>query len=195
MHKKQGFTLVEMLFVVLIAAGILVFSVPAYKRVQERGKYNAALGTLLDINNAVTALKQDLKMSTGKSVTFPASTSTSKAIQFSGSTNADLFALNVTDWNKGLSDAYSTSETWNNYFMGALFKFGYLKPLTNTSNYSFYVIKGNATTVCNSKCRTSETGKNVVACMCNSTTGCYKGAIVLNDGSVQRIKGSACTTN
>ena len=32
MRRKHGFTLVEVLFVVLIAAGVLAFAMPAYKR-------------------------------------------------------------------------------------------------------------------------------------------------------------------
>ncbi len=55
---KQGFTLVEVLVVVLIAVLITLASVPVYKRNQERARYMAASGVLLQLGTAV-ALYQE----------------------------------------------------------------------------------------------------------------------------------------
>ena len=180
MCRKYGFTLVEVLFVVLIAAGVIAFAIPAYKRVQERSDYNAAMGTLLDIGNAVNSLKRDLKTSTNTNVTFPTGTNTS----FNITTATGSFPTSTTGaWNQWL-----VSNMTNDRFVGALFKFGYLKPIKTTKGYTFYVITGSPT-VCSSKCQ------GAVACMCKTGTknGCYYGAKLLKGGKIERLKdGTNC---
>ena len=180
MCRKHGFTLVEVLFVVLIAAGILAFAVPAYKKVQERSAYNAALGTLLEISNAVSSLKQDLKISTGTSVVFPAN-----GEKITVPPESICLECNLTPtgpWNNWVASA----PTANN-FMWALKKLGYLKPLKNTKGYSFYILNGTSSSdVCYVSSGTP------VACMYNTQANCYKGAVVLSNGKIEQIKGSSC---
>lgn len=180
MHSKRGFTLVEVLFVVIIAAGVMAFAMPAYKRMQERANYNAALGTLLDIGNAVNSLKRDLKANTGVSITFPNSSS------YAITTSSVVFPSTEVSgsWNQWL-----VSNMSDDRFVGALFTFKYLKPIQNTKDYNFFVVNGNAS-VCSGKCQ-----GDVVACMCKSGTtyGCYYGAKLLSDGKVERLKeGTNC---
>ena len=62
MKRTFGFTLTEMLFVVLIAAGILVFAVPSYKRAKERSAYEAATGLLVKLGSAVQTFEKDLQL-------------------------------------------------------------------------------------------------------------------------------------
>ncbi len=199
MHKKHGFTLVEVLFVVMIAAGIMAFALPAYKRVQERAKYNAALGTLLDINNAVNSLKQDLKVSTNVSVDIPGST-------------ASYIKNGTDDWNgtapAPTSDVAKGEISWNQYvvsqtgdnltkaFMWALHKFKYLKPIQNT-DYDFYILKEGGSSDL-TKCHVGSI--KGTACMYRAdkedsieAKDCYGGALVKEDGSIVRIKGNKCT--
>lgn len=61
MQKKlcKGFTLLEVMIVVLIAVIVTVFSVPAYKKTQEKNRYRAASGVLMDLDNAMRMFKED----------------------------------------------------------------------------------------------------------------------------------------
>lgn len=55
----KGFTLIEVLIVVVIAVVVTMFSVPAYKKSQDRARYMSASGTLMDLANAVRMLRED----------------------------------------------------------------------------------------------------------------------------------------
>ena len=198
MCRKHGFTLVEMLFIVLIAAGIIAFAVPAYKRVQERADYNAALGTLLDINNAVESLKRDLRMSTGKSVSiFPSNNTNYVDYKNNWAPDAD-------------SDVKKGNISWNNYvasqagtnniskaFIWALNEFNYAKPVQNTvvAKYDFYILNPKASGSLSKCALTNEKG---VACIYRKgresaeQNDCYAGAVLKADGSVVRLKGAKC---
>lgn len=57
---KKGFTLVEILIVVVIIVSVAAFGLPAYKKSQERNQYTAATGVLLDIASAKRLLAEDL---------------------------------------------------------------------------------------------------------------------------------------
>jgi len=191
MCKKQGFTLVEMLFVVLIAAGVIAFAVPAYKKARERSDYNAALGTLLDMNNAVNSLKRDLEMSTGKSLSFPTTVSYMK---YGGSnwTSAKPNPYDVAkSWNENV--ASQTDANFEKAFLWALTEFKYLKNMQKTKGYDFYILNPQSNSTV-SGCGGLADGKKGTACMLknNTTAGCYKGAVVLPDGSITRVKGDNC---
>ena len=196
MRRKYGFTLVEVLFVVLIAGSVLAFAVPAYKRMQERGDYHAALGNLLALGNAANSLKRDLKLNTGVSITtVPTSGS---YIQYGG-----------TNWaTKAPSTTAEKKQSWNQYvvsqgtdantrkaFIWALTEFEYLKPLTNTKGYSFYLLNGTSTNAAVKQCKSpTNSAKKPIACMLKSGTkkDCYLGAVMLEEGSVERLKGTDC---
>ena len=55
-NLRKGFTLLEVLIVVLIAVVVVSFSVPAYKKTQEKNRYMAAQAVLLDLANGVRML-------------------------------------------------------------------------------------------------------------------------------------------
>lgn len=179
MKLKQGFTLVEILFVVIIAAGILAFAVPAYKRAQERGLYEADTGVLMDIGNAI----QGLRMATGSA--FPQDSSHAKEIT-SQAVSEDNSSKTVEQYLQGLSGA-----SFDNKAVKALFLYGYLQAFKTRSDYKFYAISADSTSVCDSRCRKPENAAGeVVACMCSTSgteNGCYFGAVYLSDGTVRRI--------
>ena len=56
---RGGFTLVEVLAVVVIAVLVTMFAVPSYRRAQERNRYLAATGVLMDMGNAARMLHAD----------------------------------------------------------------------------------------------------------------------------------------
>lgn len=188
MHRQKGFTLVEILFVLVIIAGVMAYAVPAYKRTQARAAYDAATGTLVDIGTAIQAMKRDLTMQNYSFTIYPFPANNSAYYQLAGNETVGD-DLSGTTLKQFLS--VSTAATRDARFVGSLFKFGYLEPFSNP-DYEYYAIRGTSTTVCNSKCRTSGT----VACMCKksgySATDCYYGAMFLNTGNVQRIDGDNC---
>lgn len=57
--SRRGFTLLEVLIVVVIAVVVTMFSVPAYKKAQDKNRYMAATGVLIDIANAARMVKAD----------------------------------------------------------------------------------------------------------------------------------------
>ncbi len=59
MYPKKGFTLLEVLIVVVIAVSVAAFSVPAYKKMQDRNRYMAAQGVLIDVGSGIRALELD----------------------------------------------------------------------------------------------------------------------------------------
>ena len=67
-RRLRGFTLVEVLIVMVIVASVMAFGLPAYKRAQDKNSYQAALGVLQDIVTSVKQFQQELRV-VGK--TFP----------------------------------------------------------------------------------------------------------------------------
>ena len=61
--QKKGFTLMEMLIVIIIISVMVVFATPAYKRAQARAKYQASLGTLVQLGAAVQMLRAVCRLS------------------------------------------------------------------------------------------------------------------------------------
>lgn len=55
--RKRGFTLLEVLIVVVIAVMVSAFAVPSFKRSQARNKNLAATGVLMDLGNAVRQMR------------------------------------------------------------------------------------------------------------------------------------------
>lgn len=50
---KKGFTLIEVMIVVVIAVSVAAFAVPAYKKSQEQNRFLAAEGKLLEISSGL----------------------------------------------------------------------------------------------------------------------------------------------
>lgn len=56
--SRGGFTLLEVLIVVVIAVLVTMFAVPSYRKAQERNRFMAATGVLMDIGNAARMLHE-----------------------------------------------------------------------------------------------------------------------------------------
>ena len=60
MQNAKGFTLLEIMIVVVIAVSVAAFAVPAYKKAQDRNRYLAAQGVLIDLGNGIKMLREAL---------------------------------------------------------------------------------------------------------------------------------------
>ena len=58
---KKGFTLIEIMVVVVIAVTVAAFAVPAYKKSQQRNQFLAAEGKLLEISSGLRNVMQMYK--------------------------------------------------------------------------------------------------------------------------------------
>lgn len=176
MQKKNGFTLLEVLIVVVIAVSVAAFSVPAYKKTQEKNKYLAAQGVLVDLGTAVRAVRADLASDTPGDK-FP-----------SGSSPVQV----TTAWHSTAVPDNQITKTNAQY---ELFRREYMSPIpfdngSTYKGYSFFVCSqtGGSSSGC---CRGAEIP---VACMKNdamgsssATKGQYWGAAFLEDGTVNRL--------
>lgn len=55
---KKGFTLIEIMIVVVIAVSVAAFAVPAYKKSMDRNKFMAAEGKLIELSTALRNVQQ-----------------------------------------------------------------------------------------------------------------------------------------
>lgn len=180
--KKNGFTLLEVLIVVVIAVSVAAFAVPAYKKTQEKNKYLAAQGVLLDLGTAVRALRADLSGEGGG--TFPVSSSVVQLkINYQNGTGSSL-----------TTDLKNQTDT---DLMYSLFSRRYMQPVAyDTDGTNKY--KGFSFMICpdgtakNEYCCNNDS--EVVACMYNddlgdgsSTEGEYWGAAFMEDGTLKRL--------
>ena len=187
MFAKKGFTLVEILFVLIIAAGIMAYAVPSYKRAKERSRYEAATGILLDVGSAAAQIKRSGEGCTGGSpylqvpVNYTASATFTQAM--SGKTWRDY---KVT----------TPAATSNAGCKDSLFGLGYLQKIPANTGYEYYIVNKpkDWLTICSGKC----TKLGTVACMCQTDaeeekgSGCFYGALLLKDGSIEQLRLDTC---
>lgn len=183
MRKQNGFTLLEVLIVVVIAVSVAAFSVPAYKKTQEKNKYLYAQGVLLDLGTAVTALRADL--------------SSQNAGVFPSSTTPYLLAYTCQSAvGNSLSKEFNAQDDATR--CKSLFSRNYIQPVGYDSPYSGNKVKGFSFYICPQNAATSSqccgNDSAVVACMYNNsmgsssaTAGQYWGAAFLEDGTIKRL--------
>ena len=193
MTSKKGFTLLEVLVVVVIAASVLLFAVPAYKRTQDKSMFLAAQGLLVDLRASVQSIRQDLAMA-GSNHKIPSGSSPIKLTASWQDESAEEYseAANV----NFLKDLESAKLPY------ALFARQYMQPVAfdpttdQYKRYTFYICpqeQASSAHCCNSD-------KNVIACMqdanyCNRPTrGQYYGALIMRDGTITVIERSDCTS-
>ena len=180
--RKKGFTLTEVLIVVVIAITVTAFAVPAYKRTQDKANYTAALGWLMQIGSAVQALRMDMQME-GLNYSFPTSSST---------------VIVDTAWNTTDSTVQSALTLGavgkDNAKLGkALVQRNYMAqvPAYTFHHYNFIVCPTG--TASNSYCCSNES--EAVVCMMDTSystrsTKAYWKAVYFNDGTIRRYEGS-----
>lgn len=183
MRTQKGFTLLEVLIVVVIAVSVAAFAVPAYKKSQDRNRYMAAQGALIDLGNGVRALRADLAVDAPNKA-FPTSGYLAVSASWQGTSGTNY--TNSKD--KPLSELNNTTLGY------ALFSRRYMSPIAFDSGNSF---KGYLFYICPQNTATSsvccQSNSNAVACMSDSsyasrpTKGQYYGALYTLDGNVTRL--------
>lgn len=142
MLRKKGFTLIEVLVVVIIALLVTVMAVPAYKKSQQNNKYLAASGALINLGNAVRMLLED----------YP---------------NVDSMSVNLTSnqqWSAGGNQDLSVAPASGSNLLQWLVQQGYLTEFpVPYKGYTFALSTTGAAT-CGS-C----SGTGALACMYSST--------------------------
>ena len=192
MKHRVGFTLVEVLVVVVIAVSVTAFAVPLYKKTQERNRFLAAQGMLLDISSAFHSLRADL-ISTGR--TDAIVTAPSSPVQLT-----TTHQLTTNNTYKKVKGAESLSDTTNVTVSGvpyALFARDYMQPIPYDSGntykgYQYYLCPATLHAAKNHCCHLS-----TIACMrksssCAATgTADFQGAYVNEGGLVVPVDKSS----
>ncbi len=176
MKKRAGFTLLEILVVVVIAISVTAFAVPAYKKTQERNNFLAARGVLMDLGAAMQAMRSDL-LSAGKDLSQAPSAVSAIKTTYQNSTKTAY--KNIANYSS--LDSLTLSDDNVRY---TLFAREYMQPIPLNSSHAY---KGYYFYLCpigggNSKCCRSS--KNTIACMrkassCSSAD--YPGAYIDNE--------------
>ena len=189
MTKKSGFTLLEILIVLVLSASILAFALPAHKRAQARNKYSAAQGVLTDLASAVLAIRADAATVGGGRLFPPVDTFD------------DLGNLGPTAaWQDETEQDYIDAKTQplasmtSGQLRSALFALNYMQPIpydgTNTyKGYGFWICPRRDDLAFPGDCCNGDV--RVVACMLlpeGVESNGYRGARVLEDLSLQRIE-------
>ena len=197
MQNKTGFTLLEVLIVVVIAVSVLMFAAPAYRRAQDRSMYLAAQGVLVEVASAVQALRADLAAQ--PTVEVSAGGQSQLKVFPGGGTPVQLTVAMQTDLGEEGNDPWANSLNRELNAMTyeerlrALFSRGYLQPLPfdngNTyKGYEFFICP--QVVVTQGCCNQSGT----VACMLDNDAGAtrvaqntYRGARISESGLISRI--------
>ena len=190
MYGKKGFTLLEILVVVIIATSVLFFAVPSYKRSKDKAAYTAAQGVLVELRSAMLSMRQDLHNANNSHTVPPEANHATKLSagwqdetdsNYSSAVNADMDQLTPA------------------LIPYALFAKKYLQPIpfgnnSTFSRYEFFLcpLNGVAEVCCGAD-------KRVVACMWDDThnhscsyptKGLYYGARIWEDGTLHQIDNS-----
>lgn len=184
MHMQRGFTLLEVLVVVVIALSVAVFAVPAYKKTQDLNNYTAAQGVLLDLGSAVRSMQMDLS-SAGKE-DWPLDNSVQVTSTWQDTTN--------TTYKDIVSNHKTVAELDSTAYPYALFA-TYMTPIPFTDNtykgFKFYICPANKRSSSTTDCCNKD--PDVVACMLYSgstrpTGNQYYGAMFKKDAAMYRLE-------
>lgn len=205
MNKRSGFTLLEVLVVVVIAISVTAFAVPAYKKTQEHNNYLAAKGVLLDVGSAVRALRADLA-NVGVDVTLIPRKKllpqhyNGNLEEYQNASSYDLsYFLDHIDPETNQPLIYNTT----GWFVFLLFAKGYLSPMPLENpvgeTYTDGVYKGYYIYICPAGgggdvgcCQAAPT-ENTIACIRSAKKNepCrlseYSGAYVQKDGTLKEF--------
>lgn len=193
MCRKRGFTLVEMLFVVLIAAGAMAFAFPSYRAARERARFQAATGMLISLGNAVEGITRDLSIQ-GLDIEIGDSSPHFYAYSAIGEAIPSGQTLRET------VESAAAGATREQKVLKLLLSAGYLRNFSVPAGYSFYVLKnnvsaGSAAGLCATNTTASPLTGILVACMLKTGAGdndCFAGARYYQGGRFQTIRGANC---
>lgn len=182
LHRK-GFTLVEILFVLIIIATIVAFAVPSYNRTKQRARYEAAVGVLVNVGNAVQSINQDLR-NIGSAVRLPI--------------NGDFTHVVDSEVHMGVDETFShfmeNCDDNADCVLGAMYQKYLQEEIPADTGYQFFAVDGNSS-ACAGQCRG-------IACMCSQfaagnsmAPACFYGANMLANGTIERIKLPSCERN
>ena len=192
MRKGAGFTLVEILIVVVVIVTVAAFGVPAYKKAQTRSAYMGAKGVLMQIGGALDAFRADLR-------TYNKAGASS--VDMTGRVNyaaqEAAFVTSKTYFNRQFTDDQDPFMIGFYSWPANLFGRGYLEPLfpsatgsakhaSTYNGYGFYIcptVSGSSTACCVNK------PSGAIACMRLEGSGCstsnYPGAFYYEGGIVE----------
>lgn len=146
MHIKEGkgFTLIEVLTVVLIGALVVLFAIPNYRKSQDKNRYLTASGVLMELGNGVNILRED----------FPGVDLTSDSV-----TRTPLFDIGTS----GRLETGSSGEVSGSAIIRWLVYNKYLTsfPMNDSGQYLGYSFAISTVGTANCSCNTGE----AVACM------------------------------
>jgi len=180
MKYRAGFTLIEVLIVAVIAISIAAFSVPLYKKSQERNKLTAAQGVLVEIANAMQAIRADYTSAGVSLIDVPRGNTQLTTTHQSTTASSYQEARNFN----------SIAEVDYSHMPYALFARDYMQPIPYSSGntykgYRFYICKAAVSTE-QSCCKLSE-----IACIrknssCTKTSD-FQGAYIDDDGLLVEV--------
>ena len=179
--QKKGFTLLEVLIVVVILASVVLFAAPAYKKMQARAQYNAALGTLIQLGEGLRLLYEN----------YPNRVWGSDPIELN---NSNIFSNENVTRAKGvenLNDLDLAVQENIDTFFASLVARGYMARLKNiddaSNQFRFFICHpdGDPGDCCNKP--------DEIACMyipqanCNDLNKEYSWAHYFRDGHYERV--------
>ena len=187
MKHQFGFTLVEVLVVVVIAVSVTAFAVPLYKQTQERNKFLAAQGVLMDIGTALQALRTDFvtanvdvnKVPEAKTRMLASHQTPCESCSYSTARNA--------------SELGDVSTTLTAY---TLFARDYMQPIpydgdNRYKGYQYYICPHEKYPETNHCCHLTSVACMHLGASCTSTTKQFKGAYVDEGGLVVPVETSS----
>ena len=175
-RNKKAFTLVEMLFVVVIAAMVLTFSAYKIKNAKNKGVEQGAIGFLVDLANAKEAMTRDLAMQ-GVNLNQSLKSHSSANIQITGSTSS-VGAMSLSEYLS--NNSFSAAA-----FINALAGFGYMDlTIPSVSGYTYYVNIGYDIPSSCGTLGSIPSGVKVVAYMCKTDV---RGWAYLSDGTIREL--------
>lgn len=172
---RSGFTLAEMLIVVVIAALVVVWSVPSFKRSQERARYDSAKGLLIDFGMAVQAMRGDCSACTTGTSVYRGTTGKQLTSSMQTTLSSEASICNLTDDQRDI----------------ALFARDYIPPVPLSTdnkykNYAFYICPANGSTY-SPCCSAGPNSVSAVACMYDANaSSSYQKARFLDDTTIYR---------
>ena len=193
MQRQTGFTLLEILIVIVIASSVLVFALPAYKRAQDKNQYLAAQGVLVDVGMAIQLFDAD-RIASGD-VSRLASYHVAPiqiTPQYQDDKNAAYKTAATTDIEKLTLGGYQRG-------VYGLFAKGYLQPIifddsgSTIQGYRLYLCAAPYPSFGTSHNLCCGSSSDVLACIQDTRTstrasgGMYYGARFYSDGRIEQI--------